>query len=370
MNEITAVAISGGVDSLMAAHLLKKDGHDVFGIHFLTGYEKSRISAAPDAGADRHRIGRIAEQLGIELHIVDLQESFHEQVVDYFTRTYRAGRTPNPCLVCNRTIKFGRVLQEALRLGASRLATGHYAKIHRDADGGIHLHRGVDPWKEQSYFLAFLQREQLARACFPLGDMTKAQTVRLAQAAGLEPVTESESQDICFIPHETYGAFLTAQPGFPEKPGPIVISSGQEIGRHNGLYHFTIGQRKGINCPAKAPYYVLRIDVAENRLVVGFKDETYSAGCRVHDINWIEPPPAGTEPTHTRIRYRHPAVLSRVTPVGENRAEVFFDEPQSSVAPGQAAVFYREDRVIGGGWIESALGGGQSLGVKPLWVPE
>jgi tRNA-uridine 2-sulfurtransferase len=351
MKPVTAVALSGGVDSLVAAHLLKKDGHDIFGIHFRTGLEISR-----DPAADRRRMERIAESLGIPLHVIDLRESFEQQVVAYFLQTYRAGRTPNPCMVCNREIKFGRMLQEARRRGADRLATGHYAKIQPDAHGGVHLHRGVDPRKEQSYFLAFLGREQLARACFPLGDQTKAETIRLAQAAGLKPAVKKESQDICFIGRKTYGAFLAARPEFPKTPGPIVDSSGREIGRHNGLHHFTIGQRKGINCPAEAPYYVLRIDVAENRLAVGFKEETYSNGCLVSNVNWMEPPPAGTQPMDTRVRYRHAGAPSRVTPTGENRVEVRFDEPQSSVAPGQAAVFYRGDRVMGGGWIEASFG--------------
>lgn len=344
MKPVTAIAVSGGIDSLTAGYFLKKQGHDVIGIHFLTGYEPRRPSAADN-------ISLIAEQLDIPCHILDLRAEFKKRVVTYFTRTYRAGRTPNPCMVCNAAIKFGTVFDFAQKLGASRLATGHYARITKDHHGKFHLLKGVDASKDQSYFLARLKQTQLSKALFPLGDMTKKAVKKLAAEKGLSAVTRQESQDICFIKGCTYGEFLAQESKFKPKAGLIEDIEGNILGEHKGLHLFTVGQRRGINCPASKPYYVLRIDRKRNRLVVGFKKDLISSGCRVIDLNWINLKPLLPLSAHTRVRYRHQAALSTLSPQGRNAVDVKFNRPQSAITPGQGAVFYRDDEVLGGGWI-------------------
>lgn len=362
MRKTIAVALSGGVDSLVAATLLKEQGHDLVGLHFLTGYEAgvdataTRSSSAIDRDRvkehARERLVRMTASLQLPIYIIDLHREFKSLVVDYFSKTYRSGRTPNPCLVCNPSIKYGRLLDCARSLGATHLATGHYARIRPTPDGRFQLLRGQDPAKEQSYFLARLTQRQLAAAVMPLGDWTKDQTRRKAQTNGLQPASSQESQDICFIRNEGYGQFLTRQPGFTVQPGPIEDTSGRIIGRHNGLHRFTIGQRRGINCPASEPYYVVRIDTARNCLIVGFRDHLITPVCRVSDINWIVEPPGAACQVTVRVRYRHQAVAARLLPLDPATADVEFETPQAACCPGQGAVFYRDDEVLGGGWIQ------------------
>jgi tRNA-specific 2-thiouridylase len=340
MKHTTAVAISGGVDSLMSAYLLKEQGHDLIGIHFLTGYESEKLN-----------ISEIAAQVDIPYEIIDIKADFDREVVDYFSKTYLAGKTPNPCLVCNPRIKFGIIFEKARRFGINRIATGHYAGIQKDSSGGRHLVRGADRYKDQSYFLSFLTRKQLSRACFPLWNLTKNNVVKKAAALGLQPVTRSESQDVCFIQGLTYGQFLQQRLGFTPEPGEIVDENGNVLGMHPGLHLFTVGQRRGINCPADVPYYVLRLDVERNRLVVGPKASTLSSKCRVEKINWIQPQPSKELRVKTRVRYRHQAAPATLQPERDGFATIVFDRPQSAVTPGQGAVFYINDEVIGGGMI-------------------
>jgi tRNA-specific 2-thiouridylase len=290
--------------------------------------------------------------LQLPIHIIDLHREFKSLVVDYFTGTYRSGRTPNPCLVCNPCIKYGRLLDCARSFGATHLATGHYARIRPAPGGRFRLLRGKDPAKEQSYFLARLTQRQLEAAVMPLGDWTKDQTRRKAREKGLQPAASQESQDICFIRNGGYGQFLIQQPGFTVRPGPIEDTSGRIIGRHNGLHRFTIGQRRGINCPASEPYYVVRIDTIRNRLIVGFRDHLITPVCRVSDINWIVEPPGAACNITVRVRYRHQAVAARLLPLDPVSADIEFETPQAAVSPGQGAVFYRDDEVLGGGWIQ------------------
>jgi len=370
MKQLTAIAVSGGIDSLVAAYLLKKQGHDVIGIHFFTGYEtlgyspnKKTASVNPDASiisTARKEASNIASyisnQLRMRVELIDCSIEFKKTVVDYFTRTYQGGRTPNPCLVCNPSIKFGTVLSFARKLGASHLATGHYARIARDGSGRLHLLKGLDRKKDQSYFLALMTQSKLTSACFPLGDMTKSEVRNLAHSKGLHPGKSNESQDICFIKGNTYGGFLSCQSGFQPKPGLIENVNGNLLGEHRGLHLFTIGQRRGINCPAAEPYYVVKIDRANNRLVVGFKKDLLSSECKIVKINWINQKPTTPIRVHTRVRYRHTAAPSTLFPVDENTAIVKFKSPQSAVTPGQGAVFYRDDEVLGGGWIDQIHG--------------
>ncbi|MDJ0720030.1 MAG: tRNA 2-thiouridine(34) synthase MnmA [Desulfobacterales bacterium] len=346
---VAAVAISGGVDSLVSAFLLRSAGHDVIGLHFLNGFEHP-----PDVGAAEHPIHRIGAQLEIPIHVVDLADLFRRSVVAYFTDAYRAGRTPNPCLFCNPLIKFDQLWAHAARLGADFLATGHYARIRQSPDGHFHLLRGADPLKDQSYFLARLRPSQLARTRFPLGDLHKAETQRLATAHGLHPVSSGESQDVCFIREQTYGRFLEDYAGLAPSPGPIVDTDGREIGRHQGLHLFTVGQRRGIDCPAAAPYYVIRIEPEENRLVVGFQEALERRECEVEAVNWINPPPRFPADVRVKIRYRHSAQAATLKPTASGqRVAVRFSAPQKAIAPGQGAVFYDGDEVLGGGWIAS-----------------
>ena len=352
MRPLTAIALSGGIDSLMAAHLLKEKGHNVIGVHFVTGYE----DPSPDNGQSTHlikshKIFSIAKQLGIDIKILDCSIEFKKNVVNYFIRTYEAGQTPNPCMVCNPSIKFGTVYDFARKLGASALATGHYARINLDKTGKFHLYKGVDPKKDQSYFLARLTQQHLAGACFPLGTMTKSDVVKLAADKSFKPIKASESQDVCFIKGRNYGDFLARHEGFEPKPGLIKDIRGNVLREHKGLHLFTIGQRRGINCPASEPYYVIHMDTRQNVLTVGFKKDLFVSQCKVENINWIHETPSIPMDVHTRVRYRHMAAVSRLTPIDGKTAMVRFEKPQAAITPGQCAVFYKEDEVLGGGWI-------------------
>ncbi len=335
-----AVAVSGGVDSMMAAHLLRQETPELFAVHFLTGFE-------PPAAGPRHPIQAIGDQLGIPVHVVDLSAEFRTQVVDYFTTAYSSGQTPNPCVICNPAIKFGAVLRFAQTRGARCLATGHYAAVRRGPDGRYRLHKGADPLKDQSYFLARLDQGQLERARFPLGSLTKREVRELAARNGLQPVETAESQDVCFVRRGGDAAVVRA----PGEPGPIETVEGTLVGRHAGLSRYTVGQRRGITCPSSAPYYVVRIEPERNLLVVGTRADLLTASCRVEHINWIAPPPEAPLRANVRVRYRTPEAPATVTPLGPCTARVEFDAPHSAVAPGQAAVFYDGDQVLGGGFI-------------------
>ncbi|MCP4690024.1 MAG: tRNA 2-thiouridine(34) synthase MnmA [Desulfobacterales bacterium] len=355
MKRVTAIALSGGVDSLVAAHLLKERGHQVLGIHFLTGFEGGGTAGDRDGAVEK--MSRISDQLEIPVYVVDVSDRFKTLVVDYFVKTYDRGRTPNPCLVCNPRVKFGVILEEARKRGASALATGHYARVERDDPDRPRLRKGVDPQKDQSYFLAFLTRPQLSAARFPLGRITKSETYKIASRQGLVPVEKSESQDICFIKDGSYGRFLAAQPGFAPRPGQIVDIEGKVLGRHEGLHLFTVGQRRGINCPGPAPYYVIRLEAERNRLVVGGKEALPAPGCLVEGVNWIAPPPASPVDIEIRLRYRHKATPATLFPRPDGRVVARFETPASAVTPGQGAVFFRGDEVLGGGWIEGPCDG-------------
>jgi len=363
MTPTIAVAMSGGVDSTVAAYLLKQQGYPVFGIHFITGYEtplpERTATGNPgkgdhaDSGAPPHliHIRRLAERIDIPLCMADVRSEFKTSVVDYFVRTYRSGMTPNPCMICNPTIKFGTVLSACRKLGATHIATGHYAGIVRDTEGRFHLMRGRDPDKEQSYFLAMLSQKQMARIRFPLAMMTKSEVRSIARKTGLADLVRTESQDVCFIQKGGYGQFLNRHQWIRSRPGDIVDMSGRKIGEHHGLHLFTVGQRRGIHCPAEKPYYVVRIDTLSNRLVVGRKKDLFTAECRVGETHWTVSAPASPISVHTRVRYRHAASPSTVYPAEARTAVIRFERPEAAITPGQCAVFYREDEVLGGGWI-------------------
>ncbi|VVS91791.1 tRNA 2-thiouridine(34) synthase MnmA [Desulfoluna spongiiphila] len=360
----TAVAVSGGIDSLYAAWLLKNAGHKVIGIHFITGYEhkgQPKGDTSPSPWLTLHSescrvaipaMNHVAEQLDIPIHIIDIRNRFEAEVVSHFEKAYRDGLTPNPCLLCNPTVKFGYLLDVAESLGARDLATGHYVRTRIDEADGLHLLKGEDPFKDQSYFLAMVPPERLAKAVFPLGGLRKEEIKKEAAQKGLTSFAKGESQDICFIQDGDYKAFLLSRPGFVMEPGPIVTEDGTEVGRHLGLHGFTVGQRRGINCPGPYPYYVLALEPEANRLVVGRKEALLSDACTVTRLNWIRPPAGTSFDAVCKIRYSHKGSPCRIEldPTGEN-ATVTFDAPQSAVTPGQGAAFYTGDEVLGGGWI-------------------
>ncbi len=366
MKKKTAIAISGGVDSLVAAYLLKEKGHDVFGIHFITGYESMPGTSAvtsPDSHENSiseitgHAIGKIskiARELDIKIEVLDCSKDFKTKVVDYFSQTYLAGKTPNPCLVCNPSIKFGTVLGYARKMGASLLATGHYAANIIDNKGMYHLIKGVDTEKDQSYFLAFLNQEQLSRAIFPLSELTKKEVIKLAEKKGLNPLINKESQDICFVKDKNYVEFLKRETAFKSRSGVIVNRNGEILGSHRGIYNFTIGQRRGINCPAAEPYYILGIDAGKNTVVAGSKKELLTSKCHLININWVAEKYLSPVKVHTRIRYRSQEFSSTLFPGADNTGTIRFDTPQSAVTPGQGAVFYLENEILGGGFIDNA----------------
>ncbi len=350
-----AVALSGGIDSLVAAHLLKKKHGVVFGIHFKTGYEKKQHPQPNGQLADTAdiRLQEMARQLDIPLHIIDCRQAFKKCIVDYFLSSYQSGLTPNPCVQCNRDIKFGIAMEAAARLGATHLATGHYARVRKQNDRW-QLLRGSDPQKDQSYFLSMLSAAQLARAVFPLGGMKKEQVRDLAAQKGLNPVSIHESQDICFVHHNHYSELLEEQCPQVFKPGEIMDTEGKHIGTHKGLYRYTIGQRRGIDCPAASAYYVVEINAALNRLVVGFKNSLYKKECIINHVNWLMDKPDQPVAVSARIRYRHAGAQAEIKPLENNRAAIRFKHPQKAITPGQAAVCFCRDMVVAAGWIENS----------------
>lgn len=353
MKKTVAVAMSGGLDSTIAAALLKEKNYRLLGLHFHTGYEfpPGGSSAALPTSSLHSQAQRAAEQIGIPLEVVDCSKPFEEEIVRYFVDTYRSGHTPNPCVVCNQRIKFGFIRQQAKALGASALATGHYARIRREATGRFCLLRGADPSKDQSYFLCRLTQEQLSEAMFPLGPYTKRRVREMAKARGFSSF-KGESQELCFVRHSSYKDFLSDQQGFTCHPGAIVNTKGDILGCHRGLHAYTIGQRKGISIPGPEPYYVLRLDREQNRMVIGSESELVATECMITHINWIgiEPPDKPIS-VQTRIRYRHKEADSILTPLSPDTAKVCFSKAQYAITPGQAAVFYEGERILGGGWI-------------------
>lgn len=348
MKKVVAILLSGGIDSLTAGYLLKQNGIPLVGIHFLSGYE-AHSRSGPGA------IRVMADQIGIPVQIADCRHEFEQKVVRYFARAYRRGETPNPCLICNPAIKFGTLFSEAQKLGADRIATGHYARIRQTAAGDFQLLKGIDRHKDQSYFLAFLTQFQLKRAVFPLGEMTKPDVKKLAREKRFEPLFKDESQDVCFIRGQRYADFLEKRMQLEARPGEIVDVAGNHIGEHAGLHRFTIGQRRGINCPAKKPYYVVRLEPQANRLVVGFKADLFSRNCRLRDINWPQSPPGRPIQVMARVRYRSKAAAATFFPETLKTGLLTFDTPQEALTPGQGAVLYQEDIVFGAGWITAPV---------------
>ncbi|OEU63936.1 MAG: tRNA 2-thiouridine(34) synthase MnmA [Desulfuromonadales bacterium C00003094] len=335
------VAMSGGVDSSVAAALLQQQGHEVQGLTM-------RVWDGPvDVAVDARRV---AEQLGIPFHLVDLREEFQQRVVKPFCSEYLRGRTPNPCVLCNQAFKFRLLLDQAQALGAEYLATGHYVRVVQ-RDGRYLLAKGHSAHKDQSYFLFTLTQEQLSRVCFPLGEMDKDQVRAQALKMQLAVATKGDSQDICFIPDGDYIGFLEEQCPVADRSGEIVHVGGQVLGRHAGTHRYTVGQRRGLGLAWSEPLFVVRIDAAQRQVVVGERHHLDVGELLVNDCNWIIAEPSEPLRCRVRIRYRHREAPATVTVLGEGRCRVVFDAPEKGVTPGQAAVFYDDDLVLGGGWI-------------------
>jgi tRNA-specific 2-thiouridylase len=336
----------------MALALLQEQGHEPIGLTMRLWREPG--GDYDPAEADIASAQRVCQQLGVAHHVVDLREAFYRQIVCHMVAEYALGRTPNPCVRCNRWIKFGLLLEHALALGAGALATGHYARILR-REGRYRLLRGRDATKDQSYFLYTLGQETLRRVLFPLGEHTKDQVRAWARARGL-PVTErAESQDICFVRGGDYRRLIQAQQPEAARPGPIYNRAGELLGAHQGLPYYTIGQRSGLGIAAPRPLYVLALDAGRNALIVGYADELGHRALVAHEVTTISSGPlAPGTPVQAKIRYRARPAAARVYPEGPDTARVRFDAPLRDITPGQSVVFYQGDEVLGGGVIAQA----------------
>ncbi|MEX1127201.1 MAG: tRNA 2-thiouridine(34) synthase MnmA [Vicinamibacterales bacterium] len=349
------VAMSGGVDSSVAAALLAQQGHEVIGLSMQL-YDQSEGQTAFGSCCtldDLHDARRVAARLGIPHYIVNFEEKFHETVVSDFVREYAAGRTPIPCVHCNGDLKFATLVERAAGFGADLVATGHYARVSRDeASGRFRLLRGRDAAKDQSYFLFTLTQAQLAHAVFPLGDLDKPAVREQARALDLAVADKPDSHEICFVADGDHAGFLEAH-GVRRRAGEIRNVAGEVVGQHTGVHRFTVGQRKGLGLSSPIPLYVVGIDAADGAVTVGPRDALDRRELTAGRVNWIAgaPPAAGTR-VAAQIRHRHTEAAATIDPLGADRVRLLFDEPQSAIAPGQALVMYQGDEVIGGGWID------------------
>ena len=364
-----AVAMSGGVDSSAAAAILKEQGHELVGFTMQLWDQRRGINVDENGDPlpsrccsldDVYDARRVAEELDFPFYVLNLERDFERAVVQPFVTSYLNGETPIPCVSCNSRLKFASLDRLALSLGCEKVATGHYARVEFDAaTNRYRLLRGRNEQKDQSYFLWELTQEQLSRALFPLGEMSKPEARDAARQHGLSGVSEKkESQEICFVPDGDYAGFidryLEAEDATERLPGrgEIVDTNARVIGQHDGIHRYTIGQRRGIGIADERPLYVISIDADKNRVTVGSSEELLSSEFTAAGVNWIVPANP-TEPVRAevRVRYRHTAAPATITPLENGRARIIFDEPQRAITPGQATVFYRGDEVVGGGWI-------------------
>lgn len=363
--------MSGGVDSSAAAVLLRDQGYEVIGLFMRSGAAEEQACATsslelPIMTAAPHRQGccsaadaadarRVADQLDIPFHALNFRDAFG-RIKDYFADEYLAGRTPNPCVMCNNWLKFGKLWEFARQVGADQIASGHYAQIRSgETDSIPALLRGIDADKDQSYVLFGIDPEVLRHVLFPVGNYTKPQIRELAERAGLRVAAKPDSQEICFVPDQDYAGFIRRYRGDQETAGELVDTSGQVIGRHEGFEKFTIGQRRGLGIAFGEPRYVVALDAASRRVVVGTRADLDCASLTADRFNWLVPGLDEEFDCRAQIRYSHDAAAARVTRLPDRRVRVDFAEPQFGVAPGQAVVLYSGDRVLGGGWICSQL---------------
>jgi len=351
------VALSGGVDSAVAAALLKEDGYDVIGMTMkiwpkaTCGYDKKRACCSLEGIADARLV---AEKLGIPYYVMNLEGEFKKEVIDYFCEEYIEGRTPNPCIVCNERMKFGYLLTQAKKVGASLIATGHHARLGFDKKSSRYLlKKGKDKAKDQAYVLFSLTQEQLSHVMLPIGNLTKHKVRTAARKLGLRHVSRKlSSQEICFIPDDNYPRFVTATRDIKPKKGPIVSVDGSVLGEHKGILFYTIGQRRGLGIAHRKPLYVVKINKDENTIVVGEKEDLRQKSFVAVSVNWISIKGIA-KPLRfkVKIRYNHKGATARIKDMGGEKVLVKFSEAQEAITPGQAAVFYKGDTVVGGGWI-------------------
>ncbi|MGI8741961.1 MAG: tRNA 2-thiouridine(34) synthase MnmA [Bryobacteraceae bacterium] len=365
--KLIAVAMSGGVDSSVVAGLLHRKGHSVVGLTMQLWNQRRLPELTPEGGAtgrccsieDVYDARYVAQHLEIPYYLINFEKQFERQVVKPFVDEYLAGRTPIPCTLCNNFVKFDQFLDMAAGVGADKIATGHYARIDFDERAGRYqMRRSVDPAKDQTYFLFGLKQEQMARTMFPLGAYTKPQVRELARDLGLPVAEKPDSQEICFVPNGDYAAFIDAyfeeQGIAPEQTrGEIVNTDGRVLGEHQGVHHFTVGQRRGLKIAAREPLYVIATRPAERQVIVGRNEELLRATLSAADVNWVSIPSVQSpKRAQVKIRNKHLAASAMLYPTADiTRIDARFDEPQRAVTPGQAAVFYDGDLVLGGGWI-------------------
>jgi len=347
-----AIGLSGGVDSSVAAALLAEQGWEVVGFTLHMFKDGSRCCSIEDV----NRARRICDHLGIQHYVLNVMDRFMHEVVGPFTDAYAAGRTPNPCIYCNRLFKFGTVLERALQLGCSHMATGHYVRIDHDADGKFFLRQGRDPNKDQSYFLHRLTQEQLSHALFPLGDLTKPEVRKMAKDRQLPTDGVRETADLCFITGKGPAPLIEQFHPEAAREGDVVDSSGKVLGKHGGIHKFTLGQREGLGIATGERVYVKELRPAENLVVVGKREEIYHQAFIAHDAYWVKgtPLPDGSR-VLIRTRYRQNAVPATIWSEADDRLRIKLEEPVFAITPGQAAVFYDEDAVLGGAWIEHTI---------------
>ena len=351
------VALSGGVDSAVAAWLLKEEGYQVSALTFKLWAETAAFAGKDAVLQETEGAQEIAQALGVEHFVVEAAERFYAQVVAPFASAYGAGQTPNPCVVCNRGIKFALLIAEAFKRGIRYVATGHYAKVSYDSKARLYrLYKARDSSKDQSYMLYRLTQIMLSRTLLPLGGLTKEEVKQLAVRAGLPVAGRPESQEICFIPGGDYRAFLKRMGALAPEEGDIVDEKGRVLGRHQGVFNYTVGQRKGLGLAFGYPLYVLRLDAAKNLVVVGKEEALYSAGLQAVQMHYpAEPPPVRPIVAKVKIRYRAPAITALFYATEGSGAKIIFEKKQRAVAPGQSVVVYRGFEVLGGGIIEAPI---------------